>query len=334
MNTLLIVLLFILGVAIVYLMLAHKLNKLVASYFDTQYRNQIQSDIRAFYQEMENYAVLFEGKIKQFKLMLEESNSKKNSLNTEDIQQNINKNFFNKSKISNKNKKTIPDIIPDIIQEEKSQPLHEKHPLEKKPFPEIPKESLQEKEDSFAEQALLSSTQTLYTSSRKKEEPVSTPQENHHLEGFSNKVFSFLQNLGRSILGNNSFASNVSSDDHPTDVKPLEKKSFNELIENKIPKDSFIKNNTEIDAHHHSKKISSEPTNISSNIIQPIPTQNIEKDLDITMLLNYTEDLKKSKTRPKALKTLLEHGFTLENIAEMSEIEISLLQATKSMYQL
>ena len=75
MNTLLLVLVFILMLALLYVILNYKLVKTVDKVFNESYQNRIQHDIQEFYREMESYSSLLENKIQRFKKLLERQDS-------------------------------------------------------------------------------------------------------------------------------------------------------------------------------------------------------------------------------------------------------------------
>ena len=88
-NTLLLVLVFILMLALLYVILNYKLVKTVDKVFNESYQNRIQHDIQEFYREMESYSSLLENKIQRFKKLLERQDS--NLVRWNDIFQQVSK---------------------------------------------------------------------------------------------------------------------------------------------------------------------------------------------------------------------------------------------------
>ena len=89
MNTVLLVLVFILMLALLYVILNYKLVKTVDKAFNESYQNRIQHDIQEFYREMESYSSLLENKIQRFKKLLERQDS--NLVRWNDIFQQVSK---------------------------------------------------------------------------------------------------------------------------------------------------------------------------------------------------------------------------------------------------
>lgn len=89
MNTVLLVLVFFLMLALLYVILHYKLVKTVDKVFNESYQNRIQHDIQEFYREMESYSSLLENKIQRFKKLLERQDS--NLVRWNDIFQQVSK---------------------------------------------------------------------------------------------------------------------------------------------------------------------------------------------------------------------------------------------------
>ena len=89
MNAVLLVLVFILMLALLYVILNYKLVKTVDKVFNESYQNRIAHDIQEFYREMESYSSLLENKIQRFKKLLERQDS--NLVRWNDIFQQVSK---------------------------------------------------------------------------------------------------------------------------------------------------------------------------------------------------------------------------------------------------
>ena len=77
----------------------------------------------------------------------------------------------------------------------------------------------------------------------------------------------------------------------------------------------------------------------SSGEGQPIPPKKagavrVPHELETDDLLLLLQDLSDSKKKPKALQVLLEHGYKISEIADMSDIPFSDLETTKNIYGL
>ena len=71
MDIFLLIFCFILMLAVLYLLLGRKVAHLTDRIFKEHYKTQFRQDMAEFYREMENYGILFENKIQQFKKLLD-----------------------------------------------------------------------------------------------------------------------------------------------------------------------------------------------------------------------------------------------------------------------
>lgn len=71
MNAFLVVLLFILMLAFLYVLLSARLTHLLDARFRDHYRAQLMRDMQEFYREMESYAALLENRVNRFKKIME-----------------------------------------------------------------------------------------------------------------------------------------------------------------------------------------------------------------------------------------------------------------------
>jgi len=157
---------------------------------------------------------------------------------------------------------------------------------------------------------------------------------------YSNMFLNILTSVGRALSPLFIKSQNISlQNDTRSNIETTtaSAKNFNNLLRKEINTSGEIlqiRNNTPESPRENRKTGVNEPGNVEKNDAMEINSQKLVKSMQPAELVKLIEEIKVSRSRPEALKHLLNQGFQMEQIAELSNVPFSDLELTRNLYHI
>jgi hypothetical protein len=115
----------------------------------------------------------------------------------------------------------------------------------------------------------------------------------------------------------------------------LKTKNFNDLLQKEMKTSDAISQTRKDSFGGPAFVTPVEYSSLENSVPTPqVAAQKFVKSMEPNELVKLIEDLKTSRSRPDALKNLLNQGFKLEQIAELSSVPYSDLELTRNLYHI
>lgn len=349
---------FLLGFSLVYMLIKNQVFKALEERLHSLYKDKIEADIQDIYREFESYSAIIDSRINRLKILTErqeasvraweaiQSDLKKSKTAKEVLgylEEFQGKSALNPDEIEKLKKEIISDLkkyLADKLSLEKikapavlSEKIPEKETPARKAAPERKSQPVarpqlnfsKTDEDFNAAELILEDLTEEKISVAPKSSRTSfpgemssiTPKPQVEKEAGESKLLSTLASIGKTLS-----PIFLKPDNGPKEPVPPARKpgNFNELIK----KEAVLQ--TEAPA-----RIRQGETKEKAVLEEKV---SMDSQLSPSELLSLIESLKISRTRPQALKSLLGHGFELNQIAELSSIPYSDLELTRNLYKI
>ena len=174
------------------------------------------------------------------------------------------------------------------------------------------------------------------------QEEIATPatmNQNEEMEEPPSEIINFLGRLGRSISGKSNLPTSNTKISVSQEYKQATNTNFSKLLEKKTPDvlSKMITNEVSIEKNTNQMYTSKQDTvSLSQEALETITKQTEKHKIVLSSddIALFLDDLNNQKKRPDALRVLLQHGFSLEELADMGNIPYSALQTTQKIYGL
>jgi len=387
-----IILIFSLGIALLYTILNIRIMKNIDVKFNEKYKHQIHQDIIDFYRELESYSALFNNKINQLKKLNEyqsENLKKWNNVFSDIKKTRKGKAIIEAFEKTTTSEKKVIELLQNInTAQEKidttniNQSGNNFHKtqyksVENKKIKETPVNNrikrqniaeelmLDTQKESYNKEKLIEENSIINNNKPFEEQKTIKPKNTPVLEKKESKFLSIVNRIGKSIrpiiLKDEDTNSKEEKPNFANEIKQqiIEKTTQVTNIENNFRKENLNLKTTYIPHENRKEKVDEKNNIIEKEITKDSSADkflnNLQEVSDSSKDINESNEkeiiqntiniskeemqdallkMNDSNQRPISLKILLNAGLNISEIAMLTKISQSQLQATKSIYGL
>ena len=349
----------ILSFTIVYIILQYRLSGMISEKMQKFYKDQMVNDMQEFYRELESYSAILESRILRLKNLVDRQEGSVREWNSIGLQ--LGKSKKTKEiqtflELKQKEEKALWSEV-ELIKEELNRMRSGTSPQLRKvvspapPPPGVKKRvkstppkkapAIKEDQDTSLAEELLSDFNAPDTFQRigspqrptpKTSRPEPLPEQVNEpetkAEGVDKSLLNILSSIGKSISPMLGEKKQTESSLENPDESQVAKDNFKKMMQDKIPEST--------PAVAIEKTIRKNPTPVEVQHIEApaVATPKAVKRLDPEELVKLIEKLGHSSQRPNALRSLLENGFSIDQISDLSKIPHSDLEMTRNIYNI
>ncbi|MES0488399.1 MAG: hypothetical protein ABUK01_00300 [Leptospirales bacterium] len=363
----------ILSLAIVYIILQYRLSGMISEKMEKFYKNQMVNDMQEFYRELESYSAILESRILRLKTLVDRQESSVREWNTIGLQLGKSKKtkevqaFLDdkqkeekalwrevellKEDIYRMKSRTVPELqkpmsvaVPEFKQKIKPEPV------------KTPASDTEDQDSSLAEELISdlnipdtferigspaltkprpSSRNT--TKPKPRRTPKTEPPPESEIkpeqkeESIDKSLLNILSSIGKSI---SPMFGEKKKEEGSTDIvpeNPATKADFQNMLREKMPENAPT---APIEKIIRKNPIPEKAKPADPAELPLFSTPKAVKRLNPEDLVNLVEKLNLSSQRPDALRLLLENGFNIDQISNLSKIPHSDLEMTRNIYNI